>query len=475
MSAGTLRARLIELALRVPVAVKVMGIALGLTLLLGGTLLWQIHGAWHGLLLHGLEDRGRVIASGIATHGADLIVARNADQLRLLLREVRSQVPEADYLIVLDPGGAVIADVPEGTPSAGLLAANNPGPREKAHVAVLDTERGPIREIAVPVLDGRAGMVRIGMSERLISTEVRWLARRLAAVTTIVAVLGIVAALLLTAVLTRPIREMATLAREVKEENYDRRAVVRAGDELGKLAMAFNEMAAALRQKETGRQELLRQLIAAGEDERKRVARELHDGTGQALTSLIAGLSALEAEGADGALRERLAELRSFAAETLGEVHDLSLTLRPAALDDLGLMPALGKHCETVARRFDITVDCQGIGFEGRPRLPAPVEISAYRIVQEALTNAVRHGQARNVHVLVQRGDSAILLVIEDDGVGFPAERWRVLSVEGGHLGLLGIEERAALLGGSLRVESSPGSGTSLFVEIPMQAEAERG
>jgi signal transduction histidine kinase len=471
MTAAGLRDRIVDLALRVRVSVKVMGIALGLTLLLGGTLLWQVRGAWHRLLLDELDDRGRVLGSDLATHGIEHVLGGNVVQMRRMLQDVRSRVPEVEYVIVLDARGGVLASTLPATPSPELLAANELGPRGASHVVPLDTEDGPVRDVAVPILDGRAGTIRIGMSERLVATEVGWLVRRLAIATAIVGVLGVIAALVLTAILTKPIREMAGLARAVEKEDFEARAVVRAKDELGKLAVAFNEMAAALRGKETARQELLRQLLAAGEDERKRVARELHDGAGQALTSLIAGLGALEADGGDHGLRGRLADLRSLASQTLGEIHDLSMALRPAALDDLGLMAALGKHCETFARRFDLAVDCESVGLERRPRLPSGIELASYRIVQEALTNAARHGRARNVSVLVQRRESDVLLVIEDDGVGFRADGWRARSTGAGHLGLLGIEERAALLGGKVRVESAPGSGTSLFVELPLGAE----
>jgi len=472
MTPADLRDRAIELALRVPVSVKVMGIALGLTLLLGGSLLWQIHSSWHRLLLGALEERGRLLGAYVADHGAEHLAARRTYPLESLLRDSRARIPEVAYLLVLDARGQVVAHTLSGVPSEELLRANALGPGEEAAAARLDTELGRVRDVAVPVLGGQ---VRVGMSEAIISSEVGWLTRRLIAVTAVIAALGILAALALTAILTRPLREMAGLARAVRDEDLDRRVRVRAGDELGRLAVAFNEMAEALRNKERARQKLSRQLIAAAEDERKRVARELHDGTGQALASLIAGLATLDAEGVEGARRDRLEELRALAAQTLGEVHDTSRTLRPAALDDVGLMPALAKHCEMVSRRFGLAVDCQSVGFENRPRLPAEVELATYRIAQEALANAVRHGGARTVHVLVQRKERGVLLVVEDDGRGFVVEGWRARSVEAGHLGLRGIDERAALLGGSLRIESAPGSGASLFVDLPVSGEVRRG
>lgn len=462
-----LGAGVVESALKVPVSVKVMGIAVGLILTLGGTLLWQINTSWHRLLLKELETRGRLLATNLATHGVESVLARRDYQLRALLEDVRDHAVEVDYVLVLDKRGEVVAHTLSGAPSRELLAANAPAHDGKPRVALLDTDGGPVRDVAVAMLGGAAGSIRVGMSEKLISTEVSWLTRRLAIVTALVAGLGVFVAVLLTAILTRPIRELARLTLAVRDEDYSKRAAVRAGDELGVLAIAFNEMAEALQRKEAAREGLLRQLLAAAEDERKRVARELHDGTGQSLTSLIAGLGALESESGEGELRGRLTELRALAAQTLGEVHDIARTLRPALLDDLGLPEALRRHCELFSRRFGIVVDCQDVGFESRRRLTPEIELTAYRIVQEALTNSVRHSQARSTSVLVHRKERTILLIIEDDGQGFFADGWRARALEEGQLGLLGIEERAALLGGSLRVESAPGSGTRLFVEIP--------
>lgn len=471
MSPKRIKEHLIETLLRVPVSVKVMGIALGLTLLMGAAMLWQIHESWHRALLAELDERGTLLGTDLATHGAEHFVARHTFEIQVLLDEAQSRVGDVEYLMALDPRGAVMADTLSGEPSAELLAANGPGPERQPRTVRLDTDRGAIRDVAVPILQGQAGTIRVGMSERLIASEIGGLTRRLAVVTATVMVLGVLAALFLTAVLTRPIRELVTLTREVKEEKLDRRAVVRVGDELGALAIAFNEMTDSLHSKEIARQNLMRQVLGAAEEERKRVARELHDQTGQALTSLIAGLSALEADTTGTGRVTRLLELRDLAVQTLREIHDLSRALRPAALDDLGLMAALRRHCEIFGERFDLAVDCQAVGLDDGTRLPPEVELASYRIVQEALTNAVRHGEAKNVNVLVQRRGGAILLVIEDDGRGFAADSWRKRSLGGGHLGLLGIEERAMLLGGALRVQSSPGSGSSLFVELPLRAE----
>lgn len=172
-----------------------------------------------------------------------------------------------------------------------------------------------------------------------------------------------------------------------------------------------------------------------------------------------------EAKGAPE-VRRRSEELRSVAADALEEVHDLALQLRPSVLDDLGLPAALERYVEECRRRYRLRIDLAIHGLDGE-RLPPTVETAVYRIVQEALTNVARHAQASMASVLLERRDQSILAIVEDDGVGFDPAAVRG---SGQRLGVYGMHERAELLGGSLTIESQPGSGTSLFVTIPLPA-----
>jgi signal transduction histidine kinase len=307
----------------------------------------------------------------------------------------------------------------------------------------------------------------VGQTDVTQAEEHAALQRRLARVLSVMAVAGVVGAWLLTRILTHPLDELLQLTRRVQHGDLSARAPVRSRDEVGNLATAFNEMTGALAHKEAARQKLLRQVIAAEEEERKRVARELHDQTGQALTSLIAGLSALESR-AGVPETHRLADLRRLAEQTLDEVHDLSRALRPAALDDLGLEPALARHCELFGQRSGLGVELVTVGLGENARLPAELEVAVYRLVQEALTNALRHGQATRVKVMVDHQTNRLLVIVADDGKGFPVKDWRAHVAQSDRLGLLGMEERVALFGGSLCLESGPGGGTQLFVEIPL-------
>jgi signal transduction histidine kinase len=250
-----------------------------------------------------------------------------------------------------------------------------------------------------------------------------------------------------------------------------------ASDEFGQLSASYNAMAEHLRRvqselkrKEAMRLQLLDRLIAAQEEERKRVARELHDETSQALTSLMVGLKVLETAPLSEEAKAQIGELRQLAARTLDEVHRLALELRPSVLDDWGLVVALRRHVEEFAAKTALDVDHQIIGLD-QERLPPRVETALYRIVQEALTNVARHARAQRVSLVLKCLRGSVLAIIEDDGAGFDVEKVMGSSEHEEWLGLFGMQERAALLGGALTVESSPGTGTTVFVEIPL-AEA---
>jgi signal transduction histidine kinase len=203
----------------------------------------------------------------------------------------------------------------------------------------------------------------------------------------------------------------------------------------------------------------VRRVVEAQELERARLARELHDETGQALTSILLGLKALEdrVDTDDG--RAAAAELRQLVVSTLQDVRRLAVELRPAALDDFGLVPALERLRDTFAEQSGITVEIQS---NMKERLAGDIETMLYRIVQEGLTNALKHANASRVSIALREMDTSIVLTVHDDGVGFD-----VHSPRDGAIGLAGMRERVALLGGRFTVESSEGAGTMLKAEVP--------
>ena len=205
----------------------------------------------------------------------------------------------------------------------------------------------------------------------------------------------------------------------------------------------------------------LRRVVAGQEVERRRLARELHDETGQALTSILLGLRAVDEAGSGDDVAQALADLRELVVATLQDVRRLAVQLRPKALDDFGLVPALERLAQTFSESSGIGVQLEAT--LGDERLPAEVETTIYRIVQEALTNVVKHAEATEVSILLVRRDSTVTAVLEDNGAGFRPE-----VVRSDSLGLEGMRERVALHDGRLTVESAPGAGTTLRVEVPL-------
>ena len=229
-----------------------------------------------------------------------------------------------------------------------------------------------------------------------------------------------------------------------------------------RLAETFAARAAAAADLSTRvARETVARVVDAQEVERRRLARELHDETGQALTSILLGLRAVEEADIGDEAREATARLREQVVDTLHDVRRLAVELRPSALDDFGLVPALERLVETFREQTGIPVELETV--LGETRLPPPVETALYRIVQEALTNVIKHSRASRVSVLVTRKRDSVAAVVEDDGVGFSPDEAR----DGG-LGLVGMRERITLLDGRLTVESEPERGTTLVAEVPV-------
>jgi signal transduction histidine kinase len=216
-----------------------------------------------------------------------------------------------------------------------------------------------------------------------------------------------------------------------------------------------------LRYKEAELRRALRRAVELQEDERKRVARELHDEVGQALTSILIRLKTVQEEGDKEAISDRLDDLRSLTAQTIEELRRLAMDLRPAALDSLGIVPALQWYTQQCAERTGLDINFSGPDkFE---RLPLETELILYRVAQEGLTNAIRHGKAQNIEITLGRDAQAIRLTITDNGKGFNP------GATNQGLGLVGIRERVELLDGNFSLKTTPGAGAQLLIEIPLK------
>jgi PAS domain S-box-containing protein len=279
---------------------------------------------------------------------------------------------------------------------------------------------------------------------------------------------------------------LQSIIRDISERKRAEEQLYKAYDELerrveertAELAHANETLKAEIAERlraEEARNELLRRLVTAQEEQRRRISGELHDQMGQQLAALMIGLKTLDTDSyGRQSTRATLQQLQQLTDELSREAHNLAWELRPPALDDLGLHTALYNYVEEWAERSRVPVDFHSSGFEDG-RLPLAHETALYRIAQEALTNVLKHSRADRVSFILERRGNHVLVVVEDNGKGFDAEALMEPSVKGRKLGLLGMGERASLLGGRLSVESRPGAGTSVFVRIPIPPDGEEG
>jgi len=272
----------------------------------------------------------------------------------------------------------------------------------------------------------------------------------------------------------RPVQALVRSSMRVAAGDLSVRTGIPPGrDELRQLTLAFDQMAQALEERELERQHtskklqiLSHRLVEVQESERRHIARELHDEIGQSLTAAEMNLQAALAQRDSAALERRLEESIQSVERVLEQVHDLSLNLRPSMLDDLGLEPALRWYTHRQAALTGLKAEFRADPLE--QRLDPIIETECFRVAQEALNNVVRHAQARSVTVDLAQRNGHLHLTVRDDGVGFDVTKLRDEAVRGASLGLLSMEERAALAGGGLRFVSIPGQGTEISAWFPL-------
>ncbi len=232
------------------------------------------------------------------------------------------------------------------------------------------------------------------------------------------------------------------------------------------IALTNAELYDNLRSREKELEHLSNSRLATQEEERRRIARELHDGLGQMLTAVKFNVEMLEdSSGFSAVEKKKLKEIKGLLDNVMTEAREISYDLMPSVLDDFGLAPAIQLFCETISKRMNIEVRFQSHGVNGR--LEPSLEVNLYRIAQEALNNVVKHAAAKSVHIQILGSESGIRMTVEDDGKGFVRPIGRREGTTKGGMGLVSMRERVQSFGGSFYVESNPGKGTTLIIEVP--------
>jgi signal transduction histidine kinase len=328
------------------------------------------------------------------------------------------------------------------------------------------------------LIPGSSWQVLVEFSQTVVLEPARRFLQWTLILGSVLVVIGIFAAWLMSRNITRPLKKLTAAASSLANGDHSAEVYVDRTDEIGKLARAFNAMVSEVNKAKSGLEqkviemekinEQFRELSAhlqnIREEERKHIAREMHDELGQLLTGFKMDVSWLGKKlerNNDHIVREKLNGMTDIVDDAVKFVRKIAAELRPSILDDLGLVPALEWHSMEFEKRYNIAVEFQSQVAE--PDIPLPVATGLFRMYQESLTNVARHSGARKVVTVLQtRGDN-ICLSITDDGKGFDTSR-----NEKKTLGLLGMKERAVMIGGKLEIRSEPGRGTTVMITIPV-------
>jgi len=463
----TLLQRLRWRLLSIPIFIKTLGIGAIVATIFGSIIFVQTRQNLNTNLYEVLEERVVSETGMLAVHLERPMTVHDLVGIQMVVDGLKAANADITYIIVRDDSQKVLYHTFEGALPADLEWFPDPGTSEQ--LRILDAgELGLLFEASQPLVKGYAGYVQLGMSDQMVRQQVQALTQSIISGLAVSIATGVGLAAILSFLITQPIQHLKRVAGQIKGGDFDARSLIYSDDEIGELATAFNEMAGSLRdyrrevqEREETRLALIERVVSSHENERKLISRELHDHFGQSLLAVLVDIRAS---------RDRirsstpvLAKLESSMENIVDDLSRIVRGMRPTILDDYGLDRALESYAKESAERYGIEIAYKYNSPEGFDRLSGLVEVSLYRIAQEAVTNIVKHAAASHISLVLLVSDSAAILLVEDNGKGFDSA-----TVQGnGGLGLVGMRERATLLGGKLDIDSSEDEGTSIRVTIP--------
>lgn len=471
----------------VSLRIKLIGLAAFSTIFLGFVIIYFMTSFYKGEISRNAKFMSKATGRRVAEDAARFILNRNTNQLNKLLRNEIKNNNGILYIIVENNKGMVVTSVfRKGfylNIVNNVLTVNN----NRNHISIIKLASavyGKILDTSVPILNGKLGIVKVGVSLRHIkgfffTQEAPLFYKYISA---IIILTAIWLYLLFEAIAWRfstPIIKLWEATEKIKKGDYDvcvHTSHTLSGDEIGKLSKAFNEMALSLREAEQERiknedlrKNFISSVINAQEEERKNVSRDLHDSVGQFLSSVKIKLRMLDDVNELDEIKNKIHQIRGDLTEGLSLIHDIAKNLRPSVLDEMGLVNAINLYiADTVKNNPGIKVDFYPINIENY-KLDKHIEINIYRIVQEAVLNAIRHACANSITIILDKVyEGKIRGIIEDDGMGFGR-----CDNNKEYLGINGMKERAKLFGGELTVESETNLGTVVKFNIPIVGYSE--
>ena len=462
---------------------KIMGIVFLVTVILGSWASWQVYNASMESVRTYLERTGVSISKNVATRSEDYVFTNDMYRLHNLMEETLENNPDVRYLFVEGADGEIlVSSFGEGIPR-GLREVNSANPDDDYNTKKIMTEEGVIYDIATPIFDGRSGAVRLGVTESGVRAMTGEMIVDILILTAIISVVGLIVSYYLSSFIVKPVTELAETSKKIGKGDFEKKPIqVKTQDEIGELSESFNLMIEGLQDldeknenyrkeleaKEKMRLKLLKKIITSQENERERIARELHDEAGQSLTSLKIALKRIEDSRDLDEAKMIIGDLRNLLDNTIDELKMISKNLRPRVLDDLGLFTALEKYLREYEKNTGIKVNFEIYNLDNWS--PSPIfATTIYRIVQEASTNVLKHAGAKNLWVEINKvNEDEAEVVIKDDGIGFNIDKHFDDSSDD-NLGLFGMEERASIIKGTLNIYSKENKGTTVSMRFPIE------
>jgi signal transduction histidine kinase len=458
------------------IQVKLMGIYLFTALFFSIWTTYYTQSVLEVYFRNQLQTQGVAVARNLANQSLTAIITEDNYSLNQLIQELKANNENVRYVFIVDSEGKIIANsFGEGIPK-GLKELNENLHGQEYSVQVIETQEGLMWDIAMPVTASQIATVRLGMAEAGLGYVVSNIVRNILFSIIFITFFAAMIVYMLQKTITTPLLELVAATKQVAAGNLGYQISKHfAQDEAGQLVQAFNSMTEKLQQNHQEMQEnenlrklLLNKVITIQEDERKRIARELHDETSQCLTGLKFEIKSLENLVSEQQDKERIQQIHRHLGEALESIHDLIVELRPKILDDQGLWSSIKNYLEDFQEKFMIKTNLELSDLDEIKLLPE-VTIAVFRIVQESLTNVVKYAAASEVKVIFARQPNCLTLMIEDNGVGFDVNNVLSSPLEKRKLGIFGMRERADLMGGSLSIDSAAGEGTTVYLRLPLK------
>lgn len=455
---------------------KLMFIILGITTLLTLALMLYVHTILRAALAEQLDHKTISIARNVAARSMEPILTNNIFALHQVAYNTLENNDDVYYVFFEDGAGHILVHTFKDYFPPDLLGIKRSLTGKEYDMKKFMTEEGVLRDIAIPVdyENESQKIARIGLIDYSLQSALVTATRQLLLIALAVFLITSAIVYILTTIIAiKPINYLLYSVQAVAKGDLSQQVKVSSHDEISKLAAAFNIMTQRLAETRKVRDQLMKKLIYSQEEERRRISRELHDETGQSLMTMMIALRFLEESKDLNELKHRTEEFRSILKQSIEQVRLMAWNLTPTLLADLGLKNALESFIKKINKNRDWEISLQVKGLDNK-RLAPEIEISAYRIVQEAMTNIAKHAQASKVSICLSCSEQTLEITIKDNGKGFNTDKLKTEQGFAAGLGLISMQERVALLKGTFDIKSKPAQGTTIHVVLPLEIAEEK-